>query len=78
MVANKRSNRGLCFLLLLIWGVGPQAAAGSESGDALDASRFAFELTTPSPRLMLQGDGSHEIDIKGFETHQRRFGAPEK
>ena len=76
MVETKRPYWGLFFLLLASWGVGPQATETDERITAPDNAWFAFRLNTPTPTLSDDGDGYYSIEIEGFETHQRRLGAP--
>ena len=40
-------------------------------------SQFSFTLKTPDPEFSVRADGSFSIGVEGFETFERRVGAPD-
>jgi len=62
--------------LVSVWSYG--AAPRQEvHGERELPDAFGFRLSPPAPRIEVQPDGTHQIEIEGFGTRSRRPGAPD-
>jgi len=73
---------GGLFVLVSVgaWGVGPQVAADGTSDPSFQRDfQFSFKVVTPEIRLGRYSDSDDAlvVEIEGFETRERRHGAPD-